>query len=74
MAARRRGMWRRFDAQDQGGDGGSLRAINGIVKRMDVALAAFAGRRLEEEAFPHLILDGRCEQFARLALLPAEQL
>ncbi len=40
----------------------SASAVSAIVKRMDETLAAFAGRRLDEEAFPYLILDARYER------------
>ena len=39
----------------------SASAISTINKKMDVALAEFAGRRLEED-FPYLILDARYER------------
>jgi putative transposase len=40
----------------------SASAISAIVKRLDDSLTAFAGRRLDEEAFPYLILDARYER------------
>lgn len=39
----------------------SASAISSINKKMDLALAEFAGRRLEED-FPYLILDARYER------------
>jgi putative transposase len=40
----------------------SASAISTIVKRLDDSLRAFAGRRLDEEAYPYLILDARYER------------
>jgi putative transposase len=39
----------------------SASAISGLVKKLDVTLKAFAGRRLEE-AYPYVILDARYER------------
>ena len=44
------------------GHGFSASAISAINKRLDDRLTAFATRRLDEEAYPYLILDARYEQ------------
>lgn len=50
----------------------SASAISGIVKRMDAALAAFAGRRLDDEAFPYLILDARYERVRESGIITSQ--
>jgi putative transposase len=40
----------------------SASAISSIVKRLDDGLRSFAARRLDDEAFPYLILDARYER------------
>jgi putative transposase len=50
----------------------SASTISAIVKRMDEELAAFAGRRLDEEAFPYLILDARYERVREAGIIRSQ--
>ena len=50
----------------------SASAVSAIVKRMDEALAAFAGRRLDGEAFPYLILDARYERVREAGIITSQ--
>ena len=50
----------------------SASAVSAIVKRMDEALAAFAGRRLDAEAFPYLILDARYERVREAGIIMSQ--